>query len=120
MKPNFVSIGAACAALGIALGAFAAHALRGAVSEAALALWETGTRYWLVGALGMLLFGLFQSKRPTSAAPGWLLLAGSALFAFSLYALALGGPRAIGAVTPLGGLCLMAGFSSFAWLARHP
>ena len=120
MKPNFVSIGAACSAVGVALGAFGAHSLRGTVGEAELAIWETATRYWFFGALGMLAFGLFQSKRPTVALPGVLLLVGSCLFSFSLYALALGAPRAFGAVTPFGGLCLIAGFASFAWLARAP
>ncbi|MEI9947628.1 MAG: DUF423 domain-containing protein [Pseudomonadota bacterium] len=119
MKPNFVSLGAACAALGIGLGAFGAHGLRGTIGEAQLELWETGTRYWLVGALGLLLFGLFQRSGERSAAPGWLLFLGSTLFAASLYALALGAPRAVGAVTPLGGLGLIAGFLSFAWMARQ-
>ena len=119
MKPNFVAIGAVCAALGIVMGAFAAHALRGALGEAQLGLWETGTRYWLVGSLGIILFGAVQARRELSAVPGWLLLGGSTLFAGSLYALALGAPRALGAVTPFGGLSLIAGFLSFAWFARH-
>jgi uncharacterized membrane protein YgdD (TMEM256/DUF423 family) len=119
MKPNFTSLGAACAALGVCLGAFGAHGLRGIIVEAQLGLWETATRYWLVGALGILLFGVFQGRRETSSAPGWLLLLGSTLFAASLYAMALGAPRALGAITPLGGLGLIAGFLSFAWSARQ-
>ena len=118
MRPNFVSLGAVCAALGIGLGAFGAHALRGHVSEAELGLWETATRYWLVGALGLVLFGSWQRERAASALPGWLLFAGSVLFSASLYALALGAPRIFGAVTPFGGLGLIAGFLSFAWSAR--
>jgi uncharacterized membrane protein YgdD (TMEM256/DUF423 family) len=118
MKANFVSLGAACAALGIVLGAFGAHALRGKIGESELALWETATRYWLVGALGTTLFGLFQAGRERSSWPGVLLLVGSTLFSASLCALALGGPRVIGAVTPLGGLGMIAGFLSFAWVAR--
>src|SRR3954469_2605988 len=101
MKPNFVSVGAACAALGILLGAFGAHGLRGVIGEAQLGLWETATRYWLLGAPGLGLFGLCQRTRPRSSVPGWLLLFGSTLFAGSLYALALGAPRALGAITPL-------------------
>jgi uncharacterized membrane protein YgdD (TMEM256/DUF423 family) len=119
MKPNFISLGAACAALGVGLGAFGAHGLRGVIGEAQLVLWETATRYWLLGAVGMLLFGVFQSTRARSAAPGWLLLLGSTLFAASLYGLALGAPRGLGALTPLGGLGLIAGFISFAWTARQ-
>ncbi len=118
MKVNFVSVGAACAALGVVLGAFGAHALHGTVDAAGLALWETATRYWFVGALGMLGFGLFQRQRESSPVPGFLLLLGSTLFSLSLYALALGAPRVLGAVTPFGGLGLIAGFFSFAWAAR--
>ncbi|HYQ01085.1 MAG TPA: DUF423 domain-containing protein [Polyangiaceae bacterium] len=119
MKPNFVSLGAACAALGVGLGAFGAHGLRSMIGEAQLAWWETGTRYWLIGALGICLFGVFRNQRDTSALPGWLLLAGNLLFAGSLYAMALGGPRVLGAITPLGGLSLISGFLSFAWAARQ-
>ena len=118
MKVNFISIGAGCAAIGVVLGAFGAHALRGSASEAGLALWETATRYWFIGALGMLGFGLFQAQRASNPTPGWLLLLGSTLFSASLYALALGAPRILGAVTPVGGLGLILGFSSFAWAAR--
>lgn len=119
MKPNFISLGATCAALGVGLGAFGAHGLRGVIGEAQLGLWETATRYWLVGALGLVLFGVSQNSHEKSAVPGWLLLSGSTLFAASLYALALGAPRALGAITPLGGLGLITGFLSFAWTARR-
>jgi len=118
MRPNFVSWGTTCAALGIGLGAFGAHGLRASIGEAQLVLWETATRYWLIGALGMTLFGVWHAKREHSALPGWLLFAGSVLFSASLYALALGAPRVVGAVTPFGGLGLIAGFLSFAWAAR--
>jgi uncharacterized membrane protein YgdD (TMEM256/DUF423 family) len=119
MKPNFISVGAACAALGVGFGAFGAHGLRGVIGEAQLGWWETATRYWLIGALGIGLFGVFRSRHEGSAAPGWLLLLGSTLFAGSLYALALGAPRGVGAITPLGGLGLICGFASFAWVARR-
>lgn len=114
MKPSFISIGAGCAALGVALGAFGAHARRGMVPQSELALWETATRYWFIGALGMLLFGLFQRQSGRGSLAGWLLLAGSTLFSGSLYAMALGAPRILGAVTPVGGAGLIAGFVCFA------
>jgi uncharacterized membrane protein YgdD (TMEM256/DUF423 family) len=118
MRVNFVSLGAACTALGIGLGAFGAHALRGQIAEAKLDIWETSTRYWLVGSLGMAVFGVWSGKHEHSPLPGWLLLGGSLLFSASLFALALGAPRVLGAVTPFGGLGLIAGFLSFAWAAR--
>lgn len=120
MKPNFVSIGAACAALGVALGAFGAHELRSRASELQLTLWDTATRYWFIGSLGMLGFGLFRERRAGGAVGGWLLLAGSLLFSVSLYGLALGAPRLLGAVTPFGGALLIAGFVCFALGARTP
>jgi uncharacterized membrane protein YgdD (TMEM256/DUF423 family) len=121
MRPNFVSIGAACAALGVALGAFGAHALKSRLDPAEFALWETATRYFFYGAFGQLLFGLFQQRVGGSALPGWLLLAGSLLFAGSIYGLALGAPRLLGVVTPFGGLALIAGFLGFAISAyRQP
>ncbi len=119
MKPSFISIGAATAALGVALGAFGAHALRGRVDERALATWETATRYLFIGALGTVLFGLFRRQTPGGSLAGWFLLAGSALFAGSLYALALGAPRVLGLVTPFGGASLIAGFVCFALGARR-
>ena len=119
MKANFIVIGACCAAWGVGLGAFGAHGLRGVVSEAQLGLWETATRYWLVGAAGLLMFGIFRDRRTVSAMPGWSLFIGSVLFSASLYALALGAPRVWGAVTPFGGLGLIFGFTSFAWVARE-
>ena len=120
MKPNFVSIGAACAALGVALGAFGAHELRSRVGAPELALWETATRYWFIGSLGMLGFGLFRERRPGGSISGLLLLAGSVLFSASLYGLALGAPRPLGVVTPFGGALLIAGFICFALCARAP
>ena len=119
MKPNFVSIGAAGAALGVALGAFGAHALRSRVGPPELALWETATRYWFIAAFGMLLFGLFRQKSGQGSLSGWLLLGGGVLFAGSLYALALGAPRGFGALTPFGGAGLIAGFVCFAISARR-
>ncbi|HTA91508.1 MAG TPA: DUF423 domain-containing protein [Polyangiaceae bacterium] len=119
MKPNFISVGATCAALGVALGAFGAHGLRDRVGAPELALWETATRYFVIGAFGVLLYGLFDRKSEHSDWPGWLLLVGSGLFAGSLYALALGAPRFLGLVTPFGGLGLIAGFLSFALAARR-
>lgn len=119
MKPSFVSLGAVCAAIGVALGAFGAHSLRNTLTPAELSLWDTATRYWQLGGLALVLFGLFRERREGSGLPGWLLLAGMLLFSVSLYALALGGPRALGAITPFGGLSLMAGFLSFAWQARR-
>jgi uncharacterized membrane protein YgdD (TMEM256/DUF423 family) len=117
--PNFVALAAVLAALGVALGAFGAHGLQRVASREELGLWETATRYWLVEALGLFGFGLFRLLRPGSALPGWLMLAGALVFSGTLYAMALGGPRWLGAVTPFGGLFIIAGWLTLAFSARQ-
>jgi uncharacterized membrane protein YgdD (TMEM256/DUF423 family) len=109
---NALAIGSFALAAGIAFGAFGAHAL-GDVGPDRTRWWTTGSHYHLIAAIGLMVLGLLQRQRPTSSGPGWVLLAGLVLFSGSLYAMTLGAPRALGAVTPLGGMCLMAGF---AWL----
>jgi len=105
------------AALGVVLGAFGAHALKGELDEAALTIWQTASRYHLIHALGLVLVGLWMSQALTQqlsprtkkllAIAGWCMCAGVLLFSGSLYALALGGPAWIGPITPLGGLFLI-------------
>ena len=110
----FVSLGALAAALGVALGAFGAHALKARLSADMLAVWQTAVQYHLWHALGLVAIGLLAQHLPASVpvrVAGWLMVAGIALFSGSLYALALSGTRWLGAVTPLGGACLIV-----AWL----
>lgn len=96
-------------ALAVAAGAFGAH---GASGEAAEWL-KTGGHYQLVHAVAALVAVRMQAK-----GPAWLFVAGSALFAGTLYLMALGLPRWLGAVTPLGGAALIAGWLWLAWAAR--
>ena len=100
----------------MALGAFGAHALKSRLAAEALALWSTAVQYHFWHALGVLAAGLAASQLPGSwiRAAGWLLVAGTALFSGSLYALALGAPRSLGAVAPFGGALLVAGWVAFA------
>lgn len=101
-------------AVGVALGAFGAHGLRARLDAHALGVWETAVRYHLVHAVALLAIALSPHAAALRAS-GWLFAAGIALFSGSLYVLALGGPRALGPVTPLGGLAFIAGWL---WLAR--
>lgn len=78
-----------------------------------LALWQTAVQYHAWHAVGLLVMGMSMPSLWSKAA-GWLLVAGIVLFSGSLYALALGAPRALGAVTPLGGLALILGWLAFA------
>jgi uncharacterized membrane protein YgdD (TMEM256/DUF423 family) len=110
----FVSLGALFALAGVAAGAFGAHALRDRLEPALLQVFETAVRYQLVHALALLFTGAHARSAPRAGATlaGWLFVAGIVVFSGSLYALVFTGVRAWGAVTPLGGLCFMAG-----WLA---
>ncbi len=111
MDRTFLILGALLAAAGVAAGAFAAHGLRGRLSAEMLAVFETGVRYHLIHALGLLAVGWADTQWPSGAvtAAGWLLVAGIVLFSGSLYLLALGSPRALGIVTPVGGLAFILG-----------
>jgi uncharacterized membrane protein YgdD (TMEM256/DUF423 family) len=109
-------------ALATACGAFGAHALKGQLAPERLQLWETAVRYQFFQSLGLIAVGLTLrtlDSGPLRAAAA-LLVAGMALFCGSLYALSLGAPRSVGALTPLGGLAWIAAWLLFAWgLWRH-
>jgi uncharacterized membrane protein YgdD (TMEM256/DUF423 family) len=117
MRSPALVTGALCCALAVAGGAFGAHALRGRLGADALQLWETAARYLMFGGLGLAVLGLVQLQlpRPALAVAAWLLACGTAVFCGSLGSLALGAPRWLGAVTPLGGGMMILGFLVFAW-----
>jgi len=89
-------------ALAVAAGAFGAHGAHGLSAE----LLKTGAQYQIVHAIA----ALVALGRPLGRAAGWCFVGGGALFAGSLYALALGAPNLIGIVTPFGGLALIVGW----------
>jgi uncharacterized membrane protein YgdD (TMEM256/DUF423 family) len=110
---------------GVALGAFGAHGLKGALEglpDAAtrLAWWETAARYHLMHTLATGLVAVLSahvtSRFPRLAA--WLFAAGVVLFSGSLYLMAVTGMNGLGAVTPLGGLCFLGGWVAFGLGAR--
>ena len=104
--------GAFSAMIGVALGAFGAHALRERLEAAALTTFETGVRYHLLHALAMVVSAWVATRSAGALAPtaGWLFLGGTVLFSGSLYLLAGGAPRWFGAITPLGGLAFILGW----------
>jgi uncharacterized membrane protein YgdD (TMEM256/DUF423 family) len=114
-----VAVGALYCAAAIAAGAFGAHGLRGRLDAAALALWETAARYLMYAGLGVTLIGLahWHAPRPGFALAAPLAAGGGLVFSVTVAALALGGPRWLGAVTPIGGLGLILAFLVFAWSA---
>jgi uncharacterized membrane protein YgdD (TMEM256/DUF423 family) len=119
MERFFFTLGSVSGFLGVALGAFAAHALKGRVAPDLLVVFETGVRYQMYHALALLAAGWACTRWPGRAvcASGWLFAAGTLIFSGSLYALSLSGARWLGAVTPLGGLALLAGWLCLAWAA---
>ena len=104
-----VAIGAINAAIAVAAGAFAAHALKSRLEARALEVFETGARYHMYHALAIIAAGLVAARTP-----GWIFLAGIVLFCGSLYALALSDVKVLGAITPFGGLAFLVGW---VWLA---
>lgn len=114
---RWIAVGALSGALTVALGAFGAHALKTRVTPADLALWETAVHYQGLHALALVLLGLWRAREARGDVAGWCFLAGSAIFAGTLYGIVLGGPRWLGAITPLGGTLLIAGWLGFAWAA---
>jgi uncharacterized membrane protein YgdD (TMEM256/DUF423 family) len=99
--------------LAVGLGAFGAHGLKARLSADSLAVWQTAVQYHAWHALGLLAVG-FLIPSMWSKTAGVLLLAGIVLFSGSLYALALGAPRALGVLTPVGGLAFILGWLAFA------
>lgn len=113
--------GAVLAGVGVALGAFGTHALGSRVTPDRLAIWETAVRYHLLHAVALLALGLARARWEVAALSraGALLLSGAAVFAGSLYLLVLTDTPVLGAVTPAGGVLLLAGWATAAWsLAR--
>ncbi len=111
------AFGAGLAGLGVALGAFGAHALRARIPDDLLATFETGVRYQMYHALGLLALawaaGRWPRRRLASAAG--LLVVGTLIFSGSLQLLAVTGVRWLGAVTPVGGVLLIAGWGLALW-----
>ncbi len=111
---RLAAVAAVLAALGVVSGAFAAHSLKQQISAEALAVWTTGATYHQMQSLGALLASLLSmtaARSPRLARSAALvLMLGILIFSGSLYALALGAPRAMGMITPLGGLSFIAGW----------
>ena len=119
MSPEriFAVAGALSGFLGVAAGAFAAHALRQRLTPDLLAVFETGVRYQVYHALALfaVAWAVGRWSAPQIVWAGWLLIAGTVVFSGSLYALSLSGIRWLGAVSPIGGVCFLAGWLSLAW-----
>ena len=101
--------------LAVALGAFGAHALRSMLEgHGMLDVWNKAVFYHFIHAIALLVLALFGT---TNRGAWWLLFAGIFLFSGSLYVMALTNLRWLGAITPLGGICFLAGWG---WLVLAP
>jgi len=110
------TIGGVSGALAVALGAFGAHGLKNVVEDPhLLEVWDTAAKYHLAHSLALLAVALHPG---TPKWPGWLFLAGIGVFSGSLYLMTLTGTRWLGAITPIGGVCLILGWLALAFASR--
>lgn len=123
MDRRWVLIGAILAGVAVAAGAFGAHALDGHVTPERIEVFATGARYQLAHGLALLFVGLAAALSPDMrwTVAGWLFTVGSVVFAGSLYLLVLTDTPWLGAITPIGGACFLAGWVAvIAAAARSP
>jgi len=118
----WVAIGAVSGALAVGFGAFGAHALRQHLTPENLAVFETAARYQMYHALALIAVGLLGVKVDSLAirVAGVAFTAGSVLFSGSLYALVFTNIRALGIITPFGGIGFIAGWLALAFAALKP
>lgn len=115
----WIFLGALSGSFAVIAGAFGAHALGGKLDVKALSVYQTASQYQMFHALALVLFGVWGLKQTGApSAPGWFFAIGTLFFSGSLYALALTGLKALGAITPLGGVLFILGWISFAIAAR--
>lgn len=118
MKCNWIFVGAIAGALAVACGAFAAHGLKDKLTVEQMEWWRTGVLYHALHAPMIVLCGWMNRERPSPAVCARLAPAafffGIAIFSGTLYAMALGGPRFLGAITPIGGVLLIFGWVTLA------
>lgn len=118
MRTNWLVLGALSGALTVALGAFGAHALEARLEPRELEIWQTGVQYQGLHALALGWVGLQARVSGRGAGAGLAFLAGTLLFSGSLYGLALGAPKSVGAITPVGGAAFLLGWALLAMAAR--
>lgn len=117
MNQLLFRIAAVLCFLAVALGAFGAHALKGTLAANGLTeVWNKAVLYHFLHAIALLVLASIPGANRTAS---WLLLAGIIIFSGSLYVLALTNVRWLGAITPIGGLCFLAGWLTLAvWPPR--
>jgi uncharacterized membrane protein YgdD (TMEM256/DUF423 family) len=114
---SVTALGCLLAGLSVAAGAFGAHMLKNMLEPPMLAVFETAARYQMYHSLGMVAAGVAGRAFdcPGVARAGWCFAAGMLLFCGSLYGVSLLGIRWLGAITPIGGLAFITGWSLLGW-----
>ena len=113
-RAGVILLGAVLAGLAVLFGAFGSHALKAHLNAEALGWWQTAVQYQMWHALAILSLGL--ANLLWGRLPALLLSSGSVVFSATLYSIALGAPRWLGAITPVGGVLMVA---CWALLARR-
>lgn len=121
MARTFVMLAALAGFSAVALGAFAAHGLKSKLPPNLFEIFEVGARYHMYHALALLGVAWAATRWPSGpvTAAGWFFVVGIVLFSGSLYAMAWTGIRVLGAITPLGGVCFLAGWALLGWASWH-
>ncbi|MDG2047799.1 MAG: DUF423 domain-containing protein [Halioglobus sp.] len=117
MAKVFITLASFSGMSAVLFGAFGAHALKGRLDEHALNVFETAVQYHFYHTLALLVVGvmaLSHSQTVLLKSSGWLFVIGILVFSGSLYLLSFTGMRWLGAITPLGGLALIAGWACLA------
>ncbi len=118
MQKQFIIIGSILAALGVIFGAFGAHALKDIlINYNRTDTFDTAVKYHFYHAFGLIIMGILSNQFPDKNfnIAGHLMLAGVIIFSGSLYILCLTNIKWLGAVTPLGGLLMILGWSFIVW-----
>ena len=117
MNNRWLSISAFFGFLGVAMGAFGAHGLKNTLTPDLLVIFETGSRYCLIHAVVLLAVSILHQIQPSSLTnkAGWFFSIGILIFSGTLWTLAITNTRWLGAITPVGGLCLLVGWSLLLW-----
>lgn len=113
MQRKLLAWGALLAMLAVGIGAFGAHLLKPILSEDYMKVYETGVQYHMIHALGVIIIAIIVGQWGESTRLRWagrLLIAGTVLFSGSLYVLSISEIKVLGAITPFGGVCFIAGW----------
>lgn len=117
MAKLFITLASLSGMLAVVFGAFGAHALKGKLDDQALKVFETAVQYHFYHTFALLVVGVIALNQPQTVllkSSGWSFVIGILVFSGSLYLLSLTGVRWLGAITPLGGLALIAGWACLA------